>query len=217
MNLRMVASFLPFLLAVESAGGPLFAPGPSRRGGGKAGKRRASVVVSSAEIRAYLPFVHWHAQRLRRRLPPWLLYEDIVAAGTMGLFKALANDANATKDYLSTRIRGEMTDELRRQDWSPRRVSKRASTDAIHVETTDDMTVHAKSVSMDEHVESMDLRRALAILPARERMVIESIYLDGTRGDDIGLRLGVTPARVCQIRDRAVERMRRFHERGCAA
>ena len=84
----------------------------------------------SAQVAEYLPLVQRIAQRLLVRLPPSVDLGDLVQAGLMGLLDALeqkegsANDA-AFQSYAAIRIRGAMLDELREQDWLPRRARQR--------------------------------------------------------------------------------------------
>ena len=60
-----------------------------------------------------------------RRLPRSVQREDLIAAGTLGLFHALRSSAHTCPEmfasYARIRIRGSIVDELRRHDWSPRR------------------------------------------------------------------------------------------------
>ncbi|MEY2341089.1 RNA polymerase sigma factor FliA [Acidithiobacillus sp. IBUN Pt1247-S3] len=84
----------------------------------------------SAQVAEYLPLVQRIAQRLRARLPPSVDLNDLVQAGLMGLLDALEQRENsinetAFQSYAAIRIRGAMLDELREQDWLPRRARQR--------------------------------------------------------------------------------------------
>jgi RNA polymerase sigma factor for flagellar operon FliA len=81
-------------------------------------------------IREHAPHVKFIAERFAVRLPSHIAVEELVSAGTMGLFDALNNfDSNKGvkfKTYATYRIKGAMLDELRRMDWAPRSVRRDA-------------------------------------------------------------------------------------------
>lgn len=52
------------------------------------------------------------------------------------------------------------------------------------------------------------LRSAMARLPEREALVLDLYFAHGQSLDDIGRRIGVGPARVCQIKKEALMRLR---------
>ncbi|MCE5393853.1 MAG: RNA polymerase sigma factor FliA [Acidithiobacillus sp.] len=84
----------------------------------------------SAQVARYLPLVQRIAQRLRVRLPANVDIGDLIQAGLMGLMNALEQweseqSENAFLGYASIRIRGAMLDELRAQDWLPRRARQK--------------------------------------------------------------------------------------------
>jgi len=70
------------------------------------------------------------AYHLISRLPPSVQIEDLIQAGTIGLLEAASKyDAaqGASFDtYAGIRVRGAMLDEIRRSDWAPRSVHKKA-------------------------------------------------------------------------------------------
>ena len=70
------------------------------------------------------------AARLLRRLPNSVVGDDLISVGMIGLIEAF-DRFDATKGvpfaaYAELRIRGAMIDELRKVDWVPRSVRKRA-------------------------------------------------------------------------------------------
>lgn len=81
-----------------------------------------------ALIRKHAPHVKYIAERFAVRLPSNISVEELVSAGTMGLFDALNNyDPNKGvkfKTYATYRIKGAMLDDLRRMDWAPRSVRR---------------------------------------------------------------------------------------------
>ena len=72
-----------------------------------------------------MPLVRRIVAHLMRRLPRSVQREDLVSAGTLGLFHALRSSTHTSPEmfaaYARIRIRGSIVDELRRHDWSPRR------------------------------------------------------------------------------------------------
>ena len=80
---------------------------------------------TSEDIAEHMPLVQRIVAHFMRRLPRSVQREDLVAAGTVGLFHALRASAHTCPEmfasYARIRIRGSIVDELRRHDWSPRR------------------------------------------------------------------------------------------------
>jgi RNA polymerase sigma factor FliA len=98
----------------------------------KAATNAAAVVPDAAMLAEHMHLVHRIVARFVRRLPRSVQREDLVAAGTIGLFHALrtntrTDSAEMFAAYACIRIRGSIVDELRRHDWSPRRRRATAS------------------------------------------------------------------------------------------
>lgn len=70
------------------------------------------------------------AYHLMSRLPPSVQVEDMIQAGMIGLLEAArqydASQGASFETYAGIRIRGAMLDELRRYDWTPRSVHRKA-------------------------------------------------------------------------------------------
>ena len=86
--------------------------------------------VAAAEVTELMPLVHHAVGTMLKRLPPNVLRDDLVAAGTFGLLDALRRQAPAERGvefgwYARVRIRGAILDELRSQDWLSRRARRR--------------------------------------------------------------------------------------------
>jgi len=90
--------------------------------------RSTSVELSAVED--YLPLVKRIAWHLKGRLPDSVLVDDLIQAGIIGLIEAMRNfksDQGASfETYAGIRIRGAMLDEIRRGDWTPRSVHRKA-------------------------------------------------------------------------------------------
>lgn len=86
---------------------------------------RATTTPTAQDIAEHMPLVQRIVAHFMRRLPRSVQREDLVAAGTLGLFHALRASAHTCPEmfasYARIRIRGSIVDELRRHDWSPRR------------------------------------------------------------------------------------------------
>ena len=85
----------------------------------------AQSLPSNDDITEHLPLVQRIVAHFMRRLPRSVQREDLIAAGTLGLFHALRSSEHTCPEmfaaYARIRIRGSIVDELRRHDWSPRR------------------------------------------------------------------------------------------------
>ena len=82
-------------------------------------------------VELYMPLVRHVADQLAARLPPTIDREDLISAGTFGLFKAVENydpERNTKfETYCRLRSKGAMIDYLRQQDWIPREARNRGS------------------------------------------------------------------------------------------
>ena len=81
------------------------------------------------------------AYHLMNRLPPSVQSDDLVQAGMIGLLEAARNyDATqgaSFETYAGIRIRGAMLDEIRRTDWTPRSVHRKAREVAEAIRTVE--------------------------------------------------------------------------------
>lgn len=70
------------------------------------------------------------AYHLRTRLPDSVQLDDLIQAGMLGLLEAVrsydSSQGASFATYAGIRIRGAMLDEVRRSDWTPRSVHKKA-------------------------------------------------------------------------------------------
>jgi RNA polymerase sigma factor for flagellar operon FliA len=198
------------------------------------------------------------AYHLAGRLPSSVEVDDLIQAGMIGLLEAAANfspDRGASfETYAGIRIRGAMLDALRKLDWAPRSVHRRARDVAETVRVLEnelgrearDVEIAARmQVPLEEYHEIVqdaascqiagldeatagravdpgpdpfrdtaneDFRRALAAaigrLPEREKMVMSLYYDDELNLKEIGLVLGVTESRACQLHGQALVRLK---------
>jgi RNA polymerase sigma factor for flagellar operon FliA len=75
-------------------------------------------------LRAYMPLVNYHVQRISVGLPKSVNKDELRSLGMLGLYDALKKfepERDLKFDtYASFRIRGAILDGLRREDWLPR-------------------------------------------------------------------------------------------------
>ncbi|WP_225763846.1 RNA polymerase sigma factor FliA [Stenotrophomonas sp. Marseille-Q4652] len=99
------------------------------------------------------------AHHLAARLPASVEIDDLVQAGMMGLIEASrsydADQGASFETYASIRIRGSMIDEIRRGDWVPRSVHRRARDAAATIRRLEQETGRAASAT--EVAAAMDM------------------------------------------------------------
>jgi RNA polymerase sigma factor for flagellar operon FliA len=85
---------------------------------------------SDALVNQHAPLVKRIAYHLMNRLPSNVQVDDLIQAGMIGLLEASRNydpsQGASFTTYAGIRIRGAMLDEIRRSDWTPRSVHRKA-------------------------------------------------------------------------------------------
>ena len=97
------------------------------------------------------------AYHLAGRLPPSVAVEDLIQAGMLGLMEAAANwsmnRGASFETYAGIRIRGAMIDALRKLDWAPRSVHRRARAVAAAVREIEQRTGRdARDAEVADHM-----------------------------------------------------------------
>jgi len=181
-------------------------------------------------LEEFTPLVRKIAGGFQRKLPRNVLREDLVAAGMSGLWDAIRRHPDGGDEsfewYVRVRIRGAILDELRAQDWLPRRAraaaEAHAGTDAYvpppSVVRIDDVSEWeqnrclADSSSSESAVAAKftqeSLVKAVDLLPERERHIVSSHYFRGVKFKDLGAELGVSEPRISQLHSRAIARLK---------
>ncbi len=81
-------------------------------------------------VEQYAPLVKRIAYHLLGRLPEHIQADDLIQAGMIGLLEAARNyrdgQGASFETYAGIRVRGAMLDEVRRTDWTPRSVHRKA-------------------------------------------------------------------------------------------
>ena len=84
----------------------------------------------AAVLSAHIGLVRIIARRLAHRLPPSVEVDELLSIGTLGLMDAWkrfdAERGVSFKSYAEMRIKGQMIDALRRNDWVPRSTRKKS-------------------------------------------------------------------------------------------
>ncbi|HVH42796.1 MAG TPA: sigma-70 family RNA polymerase sigma factor [Labilithrix sp.] len=203
-------------------------------------QQQASFATTNGEFAAHMHLVLSIVADFMRRVPRSVQREDLVAAGSVGLLHALRSQKHTCPEMLTAyariRIRGAVIDELRRHDWSPRRRRTPASSAAttgtpvitngpeqpektgVVVIGFDDLppthSLREEGPSPLEQVESrrssVDVRRAVDKLPARERTIVRMRYFDDVSSKAIASTLGLSEARVSQLLARATSQLRQL-------
>jgi RNA polymerase sigma factor for flagellar operon FliA len=186
----------------------------------------------SQMLATYTPLVRQIAGGFQRRLPRNVLREDLIAAGMSGLWDAIRRHADKPSEsfewYVRVRIRGAILDELRAQDWLPRRARAAAAEAqeqgqpsravAPAVVRFDDVseweqnrclaTLANSEAAVDAKFAKETLARAVEQLPTRERHIVSAHYFRGVKFKDLGSELGVSEPRISQLHSRAMQRLR---------
>lgn len=173
---------------------------------------------------AYAPVVRQIVGGFQRKLPRNVLRDDLIAAGTAGLWDAIRRHGDKPDEgfdwYVRVRIRGAILDELRAQDWLPRRmraveVSEQGAPAVVRFDDVSDweqsksLAVASSSEDLIERkIVSASLVRAVEQLPERERHIVASHYFEGRKFKDLGAELGVSEPRISQLHARAMARLR---------
>jgi RNA polymerase sigma factor for flagellar operon FliA len=186
--------------------------------------------MSAQLLLQYEPLVRKIAGGFQRKLPRNVLREDLIAAGMSGLWDAIRRHPDGPSDsfewYVRVRIRGAILDELRAQDWLPRRARAAAEaasgTDAYvpppAVVRFDDVSeweqnrcladASSSEAAVAAKFAQETLAKAVEQLPERERHIVSQHYFRGVKFKDLGAELGVSEPRISQLHSRAIQRLK---------
>jgi len=128
-------------------------------------------------VNSYSGLVQRIAYHLIARLPASVVVDDLIQVGMLGLLDAAQHydpsQGASFETYASIRIRGSMLDELRRNDWAPKSVHKKARdvmavVTRIETETGREARASevatAMGISLDEYYQIMQETSSCRIL-----------------------------------------------------
>ena len=129
------------------------------------------------------------AYHLAGRLPPSVEVDDLIQAGMLGLLEAASNYAAnrgaSFETYAGIRIRGAMIDALRKLDWAPRSVHRKARAVAAVVQEIERSTGRdARDVDHGRRLRETQAHGRQQALSAREefRVLVRVQERDGGIG-----------------------------------
>src|SRR5579863_6634313 len=135
-----------------------------RRAAGSGAMNAASAYGARRGPNEASELVTRHAELVKRiayhlvgRLPPSVEVDDLMQAGMLGLLEAASNYAPnrgaSFETYAGIRIRGAMIDALRKLDWAPRSVHRKARAVAAAVREIEQRTGRdARDAEVAEHM-----------------------------------------------------------------
>jgi len=152
-----------------------------------AAEYRAVQGEGRVSISEHADLVRRIAHQLVARLPACVEVDDLIQAGMIGLIEAArsydAEQGAAFATYASIRIRGAMIDEIRRNDWAPRSVHRRAREAAAAIRDIEQASGRAASAAEVASKLEMPLPEYLRILEDAARSQVLSI---DTQVEDYG-------------------------------
>lgn len=175
-------------------------------------------------IRQYLPLVEFLAGRLGRHVHA-SYRADLYSFGVEGLMDAIdkfrPEMGNRFETYGSVRIRGAMSDGIRKMSWLPRGAENRSSRvietvvpvdfqaarTPVGTRLQDCLSDRTAGTPFDDLLLQADHDEVVAAvqsLPDRERNVVVEHYYAQKQLKEIGRDMGVTESRVCQLHRRAL-------------
>lgn len=183
--------------------------------------RPAPVTDPQAVIR----IAHWAARDYQKRNPA-ASYDEVLSDAMLGVAQAVTRwdpSKGTLGTYAAPRARGAILDGVRsrgtlarseyragvRFDTLPEHRRPALSLQSLH-DTGQDVPHNPSDFTDVDDRDTID--RLLAPLDARSRYIIEAHDLHGYRLAEIAATLGITESRVCQLRTKALDRVRAGHQ-----
>ena len=171
---------------------------------GAAQYREVQRSAANEVIAQHSDLVRRIAHHLAARLPASVEVDDLIQAGMMGLIEASrsydADQGASFETYASIRIRGSMIDEIRRGDWVPRSVHRRARDAAATIRRLEQSSGRAASATEVAAAMEMPLPEYLRLMEDAARgqvLSLESSIEDQGELDTVA-QGGPTPQQVLE-------------------
>lgn len=111
------------------------------------------------KVENYLTLVNRIAYHLKGRLPDSVMVDDLIQSGVIGLIEAMGKfdttQGASFETYAGIRIRGAMLDEIRKGDWTPRSVYRKARQVSEAINNVENRV--SRSARDEEIAEEMDV------------------------------------------------------------
>lgn len=111
------------------------------------------------KVEDYLTLVNRIAYHLKGRLPDSVMVDDLIQSGVIGLIEAMGKfdttQGASFETYAGIRIRGAMLDEIRKGDWTPRSVYRKARQVSEAINNVENRV--SRSARDEEIAEEMDV------------------------------------------------------------
>ncbi len=147
-------------------------------------------------VNSYSGLVQRIAYHLIARLPACVVVDDLIQVGMLGLLDAAqhydASQGASFETYATIRIRGSMLDELRRNDWAPKSLHRKARDVMTVVNRIEGKRGHAArasevahelGISLDEYYHTMQEINACRILNFIDLGTAEEYVTDSFQSD----------------------------------
>jgi RNA polymerase sigma factor for flagellar operon FliA len=145
-------------------------------------------------VLSHLTEVHFIARRIHERLPVFVLLEDLVHSGVLGLLEAtLKFDSTRNiqfKTFAQFRIRGAILDSLRELESAPADSEESSFAQCLRSE-------------MRQH-----LAQAMSNLSPRENQILSLYYFEQLTMQEIASILDLKNSRISQIHSAAIAKLR---------
>ena len=145
----------------------------------------------AALLADHISLVRTIARRLAHRLPPSVEVDELVSIGTLGLMDAWERFDEergvSFKSYAEMRIKGQMIDSLRRNDWVPRSTRKKHE-NLEHTKASLSLRL-GRAPTRDELCHAMDMNTEVFEAYCADATIRPLTSLDEPMGDDGSARI----------------------------
>ena len=142
-------------------------------------------------VKRHTSLVQRIAYHLLMRLPPVVQSEDLIQAGMVGLLEAARRfdptQGASFATFAEQRIRGAMLDEIRKGDWAPRSVHRRAREVTAAIQAVEaDKGAQARDQEVAEYlgVSLTEYHQILIDLRGQKLLSIDDLSLDGNLANE---------------------------------